>query len=411
MRRTRLAALALVMAMLGTSCIGGGGGGSITLIAYFPRAVSLFPSAQVRVLGLPAGKVTKVEVRGSDVKVTMTVDKSVPIPADVKAQLVPQSLIGERYVQLAPAWKEGETKATDGHEISLADSIVPVEPDVALAELKKFLDALDPEGLGRLINNASDSLKGNGATLNRALSSVSQLVTTFAAKDQQLVAIVDNLDTFTAALRTRESQLGTILSTFSQATGVLASERANIERLVAGLASLSENGLGLVAEHSDRLRTDLATVARLAQSIDVNLGAVGKLLDAGPMLVKGIESAYNPDLRAINLRTSFSPLVADLLAPVTSFFGVPPVPCIPIDTACTTSAPAVGSPTVVGQAAGKAQVTSLAVTPVDDLLGVLRAPALVAIPEQQSTAHRVADAGRGLGGFLADTLHALVGAS
>jgi len=34
--------------------------------------------------------------------------------------------------------------------------IVPVEPDEALAELKKFLDSLDPNGLGSLINNLSD---------------------------------------------------------------------------------------------------------------------------------------------------------------------------------------------------------------------------------------------------------------
>src|SRR5436190_3268745 len=291
MRRFFAVVLVAALATSGCSLVGGGGGGSYKLVAYFPRAVSLYPSSQVRVLGLPAGNVDRVDVVGTQVKVTMSIEKSTPVPKNVKALIAPQSLIGERYIQLSPAWKQGDDKATDGMEIH--DTIIPVEPDEALAELKKFLDSLDPNGLGRLINNAADDLQGQGSTLNHALDQVSQLVSTFAAKDTQLADIVDNFDRFTATLETRETQLGDILATFSQATQVLADERQGIENLLAGLASLSTNGLQLVSTHADRLRTDLDTLTRLAQSIDVNVDALGKLLDSGPILTRGILGAYN----------------------------------------------------------------------------------------------------------------------
>src|SRR5439155_9761631 len=97
-------------------------------------------------------------------------------------------------------------RAPDGMGIDESNTIVPVEPDEALAALKRFLDSLEPNGLGRLINNAGDDLQGQGATLNHALDQVSQLVSTFAEKDTQLADIVDNFDKFTATLSTREQQ-------------------------------------------------------------------------------------------------------------------------------------------------------------------------------------------------------------
>src|SRR3546814_4887879 len=61
-----------------------------TVTAYFPRAVSVFESSDVRVLGLPAGKVTDVVVDGDRVRIDMEIPEDVPVPADAGAQIVPQ---------------------------------------------------------------------------------------------------------------------------------------------------------------------------------------------------------------------------------------------------------------------------------------------------------------------------------
>jgi phospholipid/cholesterol/gamma-HCH transport system substrate-binding protein len=409
-RPRNVIALALALITLASGCglVGGGGGGSYKLIAYFPRAVSLYETSNVRVLGLPSGTVEKIEVIGDRVKVTMSMNKSAPVPQNVHAQIVPQSLIGERYIQLFPAWKEGLPQAESGHEIGKGDAmrteiVIPVEPDEALAALNDFLKSLDPNGLGRLITNLSDDLQGNGAKLNRALDSISGLVATFADKDQQLVSIVDSFDRFTTTLRTRETQLGDIIRTFSTATQVLADERQNLQRLLASLASLSENALDLVVKHSDRLNTDIEILTRLAQSIDANLGAVGQLLDAGPMVASGIIGAYDPVTRSFNLRTQLGPVAADILNPILNQIGIQ-LPCIPIDTACTAA--------LAGQSSSQAVPTKVnaATTPIDDLLGLVRAP--TARPAAgPSTGARVADGAAAFASFLQDAAASLVGAS
>lgn len=406
----RLTGLVIVGALLASGCsFIGGGGGTYELIAYFPRAVSVYNASQVKVLGLPAGRVESVEVVGTEVKVTMSIEDSIPVPKDVSALIAPQSLIGERYIALSPAWRQGVEKAPDGMEIRNTPDqpnrvIIPVEPDEALAELKKFLDALDPQGLGRLINNLSDDLKGQGPTLNHALDQVSQIVVTFADKDQQLADIVDHFDKFTATLTTRETQLGEILTTFAQATQVLADERQGLENLLAGLADLSRDGLTLVAKHSQQLKTDLETLTRLAQSIDVNLDTIVQLLDSGPILVKGIQGAYNPVLRAFNLRQNFGPAAQEVLGPLFGFLGfTPPTVCAPVLQTCEDIiALAKGSPARID--------VSRPTTPVDDLLGLLGAPGQ-AQPAPPSSADRMADGAGAVGGFLRSAAAAMVGAS
>lgn len=361
----RFVALLLVAALLPACGLWPGGGDSYTLHAYFPRAVSVFSSSDVRVMGLPAGTVTAVEVEGDQVRVDLKIKDSVIVPKDVTAQIVPQSLIGERYIQLAPVYQEGMERAEDGMVIDREHAIIPVEPDEAFAAIKEFIDSLDPKGIGRLVSNLEEDLRGNGETLNSALGSLSELVTTFAEKDDALVRIVDSFDRLTATLATRDQQLGEVLDAFAEASQVLADERSSIEGLVGGLAELSQTGLRLVGEHAGSLRADVQTLADAAATIDANLAAVELLLESGGNLAAGVYGAYNPQVRALNLRNNFSPLVTEILDALLGQLGVPSL-CLPVTATCGVAG-ASGSPATV------ARVTTTA-TPVGALLDLLSRP-------------------------------------
>lgn len=359
-----LVVLAIGAALPACSLVGGGGD-TYTLKAYFPRAISVFPSSDVRVLGLPAGEVSKLEVDGDRVLVELAIPSDIKVPKGAKAQIVPQSLIGERYIQLSPAYKDGMDTMKDGEEIT--DTIIPVEPDEALAALKEFLDSLDPEGIGRLVTNLDDDLAGNGAALNDTLGSLSQLVATFAENDDVLLRIVDSFDRLSATLVTRETQLGEVLDAFAEASQVLADERESIGDLVAGLADLSQTGLRLVGEHSSALRTDIQTLADAAATIDANLSSVTTLLSAGNLLTSGLLEAYNPTLRAFDLRNNFSPLVTDVIDVLIGQLGLPSVcEVLPLPT-CPDVAALGADPT-------PARIAATSTTPVGSLLTLLGAP-------------------------------------
>ncbi len=389
-RRVALAALAVAVIAALPGCGLGGGGDTYKLTAYFDRAVSVFPSSDVRVLGLPAGSVSDVVIDGDKVRIEMAVPADIKVPADATAQIVPQSLIGERYIQISPAFRTGMAAAKDGDV--LKHTIIPVEPDEALAALKKFLDSLDPNGIGDLVTNLHDDLQGNGAALNDALGSLSQLVKTFAEKDDALLRIVDSFDRLSATLVTREQQLGEVMDAFANASQVLADERQSIGDLVAGLADLSSNGLALIGKHAGALRTDIATLAEAAATIDANLTSVTQLLAAGPKLTSGIIGAYNADLRAFDLRNSFSPVVTDIVDVLLGQLGLPPL-CVP-GPGCPIGALSAGHPTPA--------VIAPAVTPIGSLLGLLGSSPVRAPQGRTSAVTR-------LGGYLSHAASTLLG--
>ena len=83
-----------------------------TLVADFPRTVSIYQGSDVRVLGVPIGKVDKVEPEGTHVAVTMHYDDKYQLPADAKALIVAPSIVGDRYVEVTPAYSEARRSPT-----------------------------------------------------------------------------------------------------------------------------------------------------------------------------------------------------------------------------------------------------------------------------------------------------------
>jgi virulence factor Mce-like protein len=337
----RALAIVVVLAAGVLPACSSGGEGGYQVTAYFDKAVSLYEASDVKILGLSAGTVDDIEVEGTRVRVRMTIDKEQPLPADVKATIVPFSLIGERYVQLFPAWTPGLPKAEPGTVIPLERTTIPTEPDEALAALKKLLDSLDPNATGRLVTNLADDLRGNGQGINDALRGLADLTGTLAAKDAELVGIIENFDRFAATLRTRERQLGQVMDQFASATTLLADERENIAKLVDSLSRLSADGLDLVNEHGSRLDRDLTILTRVLQSVRANLDAVGVLLDSGPTLVAGHDfegtedgliAAWDPTFHHIDLRNVAEPTVAQFLDSIG--FGPVEGVCIPLDVDC-----------------------------------------------------------------------------
>jgi virulence factor Mce-like protein len=348
--------VAALVAVVATVAVGlpacAGAVGALRITAYFPSAVGLYPQSDVRVLGLSAGRILTVAVQGDQVKVVMGIKDGIPVPADVRATIVPTSLIGERYVGLFPAWTQGQPRAGSGTVIPINRTSVPVEPDEALAAVKRLLDSLDPHATGRLVTNLSQDLAGQGQGLSDALNGLSQLTTTLASKDQDIVGIIGNIDRLSSTLSTREAELGKVLDEFAAATRVLADERQQIDTLVSGLAQVSAGGLDLVGRHQADLRADLDTLTRVFQSLVANIDSVRQLLDAAPIFVAGPDltgtktgllTAYNPTYHEIDLRDAVGPLASQLVATLGTFLGLPlSTLCLPVGVTCPT-APAAGA--------------------------------------------------------------------
>ena len=170
-----------------------------TVTAHFPRAVSVYVGSDVRILGVNVGRVTAVTPEGNSVRVDMEYDAKYDVPADAKAVIVTPTLVADRFVQLTPAYEDGDKLMADGADIALPDTGVPVELDRIYASLRDLSEALGPNGvnkdgtLNHVLEAGAHALKGKGALGNEMLTNLAAAAETFGKGSGPLFDTVTQL--------------------------------------------------------------------------------------------------------------------------------------------------------------------------------------------------------------------------
>ena len=200
------------------------------ITAYFAKAVGVYPDSEVKVLGVGVGRITEVTPEGDRVRVEMTVDDGIEIPADAQAVVVAPSLVSDRYVQLTPAYESGPLMA-DRTVIPLDRTATPVELDDLTASVNDLATALGPHGankdgaLSDVLDTAAANLSGNGELFNQTIKELSAASATLADSRGDLFSTVDNLATFTETLAESDAQVKAFNDKLADVSGYLADDR------------------------------------------------------------------------------------------------------------------------------------------------------------------------------------------
>lgn len=328
-RARRFLALALAALSLTASACVPFVGNTYRVDVIFARATALFPDSRVKVMGADVGKVQKIEVEGSQLRVTLAIEDGVPIPSSARAAIVPFTLVGERNVVLTPPWRPGKDRLEDGDTIPVERTEIPFEPDEALEALRDLAEAINPDALGRLVSKAAESVKGRGKDFNVALEATGKLSSVLADQDDVLEEVARNLHTLASGLNEREQKLGRVINSFSRVSGVLAQERDNIAAFLDAIARLPREGQLLLANFQEKIPQDLATLAKILKVAESNIGSIEQLIRAFPDIAENLIGAYEPNFRALVLRVTASGSTAPVLQGLLSPLGVDDVPCVP----------------------------------------------------------------------------------
>ena len=248
-----------------------GGDSAKTVVAHFPRAISVYEGSDVRVLGVPVGTVTRVEPTGTDVTVTMTYDDTVKLPADAKAVIIAPSVVGDRYVQLTPAYSGTGDVLTDGAELSVDETSEPLELDQIYDSLDRLNVALGPRGANRtgalsdLLAVTADNFGGQGATFRQTIEDYSRLSATLAGNKEELFGSVEALEGFMQTLADNDQTVRQFNQSLADVSTMLEGER---EELVAATRNLSvalTAVKGFVQENKDSLSRNITGLIRVAK--------------------------------------------------------------------------------------------------------------------------------------------------
>lgn len=293
-----LAALVLTAAV-GVYVISGLSGrttGPFQVKVEFQRVGQLLRvTGDVKLRGVLVGQIHQIQKRinGAAV-VTLTLQPSHRIPADVSASIRGKTLFGEKYVELIDPVNPSGGILKPGDRIPETRTIPPLELEQVLDSLQPLLDAVDPEALGGAIKAVAEGLAGQEDEARRAIDNTLILLETlgasrddfdrllsgfdeesdaFARATPDFMAALADLDVLAREIVENADDLRAILHDAPDWVHVVAKL---VEDRYADLVDLSVKGvdvLDLVASHASELPFAVKSLKEFTQAWNTNLSA------------------------------------------------------------------------------------------------------------------------------------------
>jgi len=292
--RLALAVLLAVFVAVGAYLAWPGRGGN-KIVGYFTSAVGLYPGDQIRIVGVPVGTIESIEPRAEDVKITMSLDGDVKVPADARAIIMSPNLVAARFIQLAPAYTSGPA-LPERATIALAHTAVPVEWDEVKQSLTDLAKQLSPAAgqlqgpLGKAINQAADTFNGNGDSFRTSLRELSRAAGRLGDSRTDIFGTVKNLQVLVDALSASNEQIVAFSGHVASVSQVLAKSSTHLDNTLGTLNQALIDVKGFLQQNNSTLIRTVDKLTDLTQVLSDQSEDIEQVLHvAGP----GIANFYN----------------------------------------------------------------------------------------------------------------------
>ncbi len=277
------------------------------ITAYFSETIGVYPQSTVRVLGVAVGTVDAVQPDGTQVKVTMTIDNGVKVPADVDAVVLAPSVVSDRYIQLTPAYTGGPQIAS-GAVIPESRTAVPVEIDQVYASLAKLANALGPHGanksdaLSNLIKTGAANLAGNSKYLREMITEFGGLSKTLGGSAGNLFASVAYLSQFTAMLKDNNGQVQQAEQQLADVSAFLAGDRQELSEALSDLATALDQVKTFIGSNRSTLTANINKLASITSILVQERASLAEALDDAPLAADNLVNAYDTTTHTLDGR-------------------------------------------------------------------------------------------------------------
>src|SRR4051794_152683 len=305
-----------------------GGSHQKTLTADFPHTVSLYEGSDVRVLGVPIGTVDSVTPSGTQVVVTMHYDADVKIPADAKAVIISPSIVGDRFVQLTPAYSGGQALAT-GATLDQDHTAVPLELDQIYSSLDDLTVALGPNGANKkgaltdLLQTTARNFGGQGKKFHQTIEDFGKLSGTLADNKDQLFGSVRQLEGFVRTLARNDATVRSFNQSLAQVSQMLKGERGDLAASLHNLGIAMKQVSGFVRDNREILGKNITGLDRVTQILVKQRAALTETLRDAPLALNNLLLTYNPQAGTLDTRANIGEIGHQLTSdPATFLCGI-----------------------------------------------------------------------------------------
>ncbi|MEW6214731.1 MAG: MlaD family protein [Nitrospirota bacterium] len=301
------------------------------VLVYFKNIAGLDEKTKVKVAGVDAGVIEKIELEDVEAKLTLRMDRKVKLCNNATASIKTTGLLGEKYLDIrpgsaVPALKDGDTikyveEVVDLDEMVRNLSNVSANINTLATSLN---EALGTEEAKKSLREAVKNLREITENLNQAIS----------VNDEKFRTVLDNIEDLTTSINNliekNKEPLTVALANIKDFSGTLKSDgpeliknlntatkelKAMVEENKPAIKSAVESVKAMVEENRPTIKSATESIDNIAKRIDRGEGSLGRLVKDERLYesINRVAGGVDKSISAIERLRTFITFQADYL--------------------------------------------------------------------------------------------------
>jgi phospholipid/cholesterol/gamma-HCH transport system substrate-binding protein len=263
--------------------------GRLTVTMELPAAGGLYRFGNVTYNGVQIGKVTEVRLTETGAEAELSLDTSPKVPADLQANVLSVSAVGEQYVDLRPRTDSGPY-LEDGSRIPVANTTIPQEVGPMLDQVSALVDSIPGDRISDLLDESFKAFNGAGPDFQSLLDSAATVARDANAVSDQTRTLIDDSGPLLDSQAETTDAIRTWASSLAGITGQVAQNDPEIRAILQRGPGFAQEVSALLEQVKPTLPILLANLTTVGQVLATYNPALEQLLVIFPGIIAAQQS-------------------------------------------------------------------------------------------------------------------------
>lgn len=275
-----------------------------SVCAMFSDAVGLYEDNKVSLLGIEIGRITSIENVDGAVRITMSIDRGIKLPADVGAATISNSIVNDRRVEFTKAYNGGPELDYDTC-LPLERTRTPRSVSELFASVEDLTSALTKNGnskmLSELLAKVDTATTGTVDEIRGIVGDLATLAQDPKDLNSDIRALIDSIDTIAQEANGNYDEITEIVHRLDGVVWLVdhwADEFAQGIDYGKELLPVIERNLD---KYNDEIMNLLNLTTPLFKGVADYIGPIEELLATSPVMIDSLLSVLDSSSGAIRV--------------------------------------------------------------------------------------------------------------
>lgn len=280
-------------------------GRGLTVHATLPASGGLFVGSEVTYRGVKVGKVSRMDVIPSGVRLDLALKEGTRIPRSSPVYVHNLSAVGEQYLDFEPPSKKGPY-ASAGDTFRGDASSLPESTDELLMSLDGLVSSLDGEQLSTAVSELGTMFRGTADPLSRMIDSGTRFVAAAKASQPQTISLLGTGQTVLTTQKANADNIRAFARDLSSFTAGLKGSDKDLRVLLQGGPPALDEVRSLLEGIEPTLPVFISNLVTVNQVVTARLPALEQTLVTFPRVIEsGFTGTPGDGYGHINLQMNY----------------------------------------------------------------------------------------------------------